>query len=165
MKSEDNSKITTEDIMRKRISDLEIQAADFREAANKRAKVAADMEAKRESVNGKITLKMVNRLGTFSDAGGHRSAEFYESPPYVQDEVNTFEDWTASNIYQVVSLIYTKLAHGEAAWCSEWWQNEIDRNKTIARTLNDKAQEAQAEADRLKTKLFGSTQPSWPLPR
>jgi hypothetical protein len=137
--------------------ELENKAEGFREAAKKRAQVAVDMEAKRESVNGKITLEHIKKTTTFADAGGYRSKDFYDSPPYVQAEVNRFEGWTASNIYQTLSLVWTRLAHGEEAWCSSWWQGEIDRSKTIAQDLNNKAQQLQAQADNLRK---GSTQSS-----
>jgi hypothetical protein len=143
-----------------KIHQLESQAESFREAANERRQVGADMMALWQSVNGSITKEHVKNTKTLSTAGGERSEAYHKLPPYVRAEVDKFESLNWKNWNQAGADGWSALLLGPQKGRQVWWKIEIDRSKTMAQVFDDKAREGQAQADRLRSEAFGSTQSS-----
>jgi hypothetical protein len=139
------------------IRELESRAASFRDTANQFTQAANRMRAYYNQVNGNITQEDIEKTKTYATAGGFRSEAYRNSPPHVKVEVDRLE--SRANPYNwghAIKLAAAGVQGGEQGARQGWYQIEINRAGMIARILNQKAREAQAQADLLRAKMAGS---------
>jgi hypothetical protein len=144
-----------------RILELENQAASTRQLANEFDQAADKMMANFNNKNGDMSKEDLDKLKTYANAGGYRSAAYHNSPPDVKAQIDRFESRVGGvNLMQVGGVISAGLTEGDKGSTRNLYQAEIKRSRTMARILKQRAQKAQDQADGLTTKFFGSSQPS-----
>ncbi len=136
-----------------KIHELESQAEGFRHIANKQRQVAADMEALWQRVDGEITEEHIRNTETLATAGGHRSEAYYKLPPSVRAEVDKFEGLNRKNWNQAGGVGWTQLILGDKVRRQVWWNSEKNRSKTVAQTLENKAQRRRLKPTGCEEKL------------